>query len=439
MPGKIARLSKTTRDQLNQRLDDGQSAADLLRWLNRLPECKAMLKDKFGSRPITRQNLSEWKSGGYQTWLRLQQAREGVRFLAEQAADLEKDEQRSIARGGTTLADRLGALVSVQLLTAIQELEAITEPGRRWQRLTEIVGQLTRLRREDHQGRRIRLAEEQWRTQRRRQAEQDEKERKEAEKARLLAWAFSLFTKEDDIENHGGGERGRRWADWLHRVRNGLPLPQWWPGPWADTHYGPDGTDWSKVTFPAGFNGSKGSSSSSSSPSSSPSPPIAPKSDESGSSSNKTKSPPRSAGLPTRCNSNKTKPKTPATLEESAPPNPVPSPGTCHPSPSSGKVNPSKSNPVPGSAPAPGAVRRAPAPNPPSPAPTPSNPPESCSDSPPPERRSLDRPDSNEKPAATVPIAPSKTIPSTLDPLSSDLSRHGFRVAAEPLAYQKLK
>lgn len=89
--GKIARLPKHIREKLNQRLDDGQTAEDILPWLNRLPECKKMLAEKFDSRPITRQNLSQWRAGGYQTWLRTQQAREQVQSLVEQAEDLEND------------------------------------------------------------------------------------------------------------------------------------------------------------------------------------------------------------------------------------------------------------------------------------------------------------------------------------------------------------
>ena len=248
--GKIARLPKHIRDQLNQRLEDGQTAEDILPWLNRLPECKKMLAEKFGSRPITPQNLSQWKNGGYQTWLRVQQACEQARLLSEQ-------DDAFIAKDGLTIADRLGVLVAAQLLADFQTLDNIPDADQRWKRFQNIVRELSRLRREDNHGRRVRLAEGQWSEKRRRQAEQDEKNRKEAEKGRLIGWAWSLFTKKESIESHGGGEMGRRWADWFHRVENELPMPKWWPGPWADTDFGPDGTDWSKVSLP---NKPKGSS-----------------------------------------------------------------------------------------------------------------------------------------------------------------------------------
>ncbi len=40
--GKIARLPLAVRQQLNQRLQNGELAQDLVSWLNRLPEVQAM-------------------------------------------------------------------------------------------------------------------------------------------------------------------------------------------------------------------------------------------------------------------------------------------------------------------------------------------------------------------------------------------------------------
>ncbi len=45
--GKIAPLPRAIRDQLNQRLDDGQEAKDLAAWLNSLPEVQAVLAAYF--------------------------------------------------------------------------------------------------------------------------------------------------------------------------------------------------------------------------------------------------------------------------------------------------------------------------------------------------------------------------------------------------------
>ena len=66
--GKIARLPKNIRDQVNQRLDDGKRAAPLVTWLNSLPEAQAVLARDFDGKAIREQNLSEWRKGGYRDW-----------------------------------------------------------------------------------------------------------------------------------------------------------------------------------------------------------------------------------------------------------------------------------------------------------------------------------------------------------------------------------
>ncbi len=55
--GKIARLPKQIRHDLNGRLEDGQPGKQLVEWLNGLPEVQEVLKLRFGGRPISEQNL----------------------------------------------------------------------------------------------------------------------------------------------------------------------------------------------------------------------------------------------------------------------------------------------------------------------------------------------------------------------------------------------
>ena len=61
--GKIARLPRNIRDTLNNRLDNGEQATDLVRWLNGLPEVQSLLASDFQRRPINTPNLSAWKAG----------------------------------------------------------------------------------------------------------------------------------------------------------------------------------------------------------------------------------------------------------------------------------------------------------------------------------------------------------------------------------------
>ena len=72
--GKIARLPKPIREELNRRLDQGAPGGPLLQWLNSLPEVQAVLAADFGGRPINKQSLSQWRHGGYAEWLRLREA-----------------------------------------------------------------------------------------------------------------------------------------------------------------------------------------------------------------------------------------------------------------------------------------------------------------------------------------------------------------------------
>jgi len=67
--GKIARLPHAIREQINQRLKAGETAPQVLAWLDTLPEVEAILKDEFGGRPISETNLAEWRRGGFAAWL----------------------------------------------------------------------------------------------------------------------------------------------------------------------------------------------------------------------------------------------------------------------------------------------------------------------------------------------------------------------------------
>ena len=76
--GKIARLPHALRDEINRRLRDNQQAKTILPWLNDLPEVKTLLAAQFHSRPINKQNLSQWRRGGFREWLSQQQTFESV-------------------------------------------------------------------------------------------------------------------------------------------------------------------------------------------------------------------------------------------------------------------------------------------------------------------------------------------------------------------------
>ena len=67
--GKIARLPLAVREELNNKLRNGESGKRLIPWLNELPEVKEVLAVEFENRPIDATNLSGWRTGGFQEWL----------------------------------------------------------------------------------------------------------------------------------------------------------------------------------------------------------------------------------------------------------------------------------------------------------------------------------------------------------------------------------
>jgi hypothetical protein len=67
--GKIANLSSKIRDELNYRINDGESGNELVEWLNSNPEVIRIIGERFDGTPISEQNLSEWRKRGYQKWL----------------------------------------------------------------------------------------------------------------------------------------------------------------------------------------------------------------------------------------------------------------------------------------------------------------------------------------------------------------------------------
>jgi len=104
--GKIARLPREIRNQLNRRLRDGEPGCKLVEWLNSLPEVQAALQRDFKGRPVTEGNLSEWRKGGYCEWLAQQDALDNIGELSAVAGEL-------ASAAPAVLADRLNTLITI--------------------------------------------------------------------------------------------------------------------------------------------------------------------------------------------------------------------------------------------------------------------------------------------------------------------------------------
>jgi hypothetical protein len=84
--GKIARLPFAIREELNHRLIENEPARSIAGWLNAHSTVRLFIDRLFEGRPITEQNISEWRKGGYEEWLAQRDVLSNVCDLTEKAA-----------------------------------------------------------------------------------------------------------------------------------------------------------------------------------------------------------------------------------------------------------------------------------------------------------------------------------------------------------------
>ena len=129
--GKVARLPKPVRDQINQMLLDGLPYSEILQKLGEQVQ------------HISDDNLSNWKAGGYQDWLREQQRVEMIRFRQEFAIDLVGNVDPSKVHQATlqvAAANMVELLVDLDPITLRETLE--NEPDK-YTRLLNAIARLS--------------------------------------------------------------------------------------------------------------------------------------------------------------------------------------------------------------------------------------------------------------------------------------------------------
>ena len=143
--GKIARLPKDIREKLNRRLQNGEPMEPLADWLNGLPEVNTAMQQYFKGEPVNRDNISEWKTGGFADWEREEEAQDEVEQLRESGQRLTE------SAGGTGVSDHFQAMLAVKMAGVARRLcEEETDPEKLWERLCEVSLQFSRLCRDDH-------------------------------------------------------------------------------------------------------------------------------------------------------------------------------------------------------------------------------------------------------------------------------------------------
>jgi hypothetical protein len=150
--GKIARLPRAIREELNGRLQNGESGQRLAAWLNSLPEVQAVVAKEFEGRPIREQNISEWRKGGYRDWLCQQEALDMVRRVTAEVAQLQQG-------AAEPLTDKLAPWLVARYFVAARALAA--ENGAMdWKLMRQLCRDVLALRRGDHNAERLRLERE---------------------------------------------------------------------------------------------------------------------------------------------------------------------------------------------------------------------------------------------------------------------------------------
>jgi hypothetical protein len=151
--GKIARLPREIRDELNRRLQDGQPGTELVTWLNSLQPVQAVLEMQFNSQPINAQNLSDWNDGGYRDWLLQQETVDLVHLMQDNSDELTQSSTN------TGLSDLLAHRLVARIVLLAQRLDQSAAEGPPDPRLlTELCADVVALRKGDHSAQRLKLA-----------------------------------------------------------------------------------------------------------------------------------------------------------------------------------------------------------------------------------------------------------------------------------------
>jgi len=146
--GKIARLPQPIREQINQRLENGEKGKKIVEWLNTLPEVTSLLAADFDGQPITDSNLSNWKLGGYRDWEEQQAALETMLQFQSEAVQLSQ-------AGGPQVIEQLALCLTARLATATRPSSAGgDDPAERLEQLRRLRRDIVALRKGDH--------DEQW-------------------------------------------------------------------------------------------------------------------------------------------------------------------------------------------------------------------------------------------------------------------------------------
>ena len=213
--GKIGRLPCTVREELNQRLSNGEEGETLLSWLNALPLVQESLQEHHDGSPITKQNLSEWRQGGFRESEIRQEWTQHARELFESAMELDQIVETPL------IACDLAAVLAARYAALLNGWDGEPDP-----KFEEKVRLLRGLNQD--------IALLQKTLQRAAQQKKDfnqnlddiDRRTDEETKKAIVAPIWAKLESEELAGIFGGGERGQKMADMVTAVKYDLPRPK---------------------------------------------------------------------------------------------------------------------------------------------------------------------------------------------------------------------
>lgn len=219
--GKIGRLPDAVREQLNRRLEEGEAGGALVDWLNGLPAVQKVLAAQFGGAPVNEQNLSNWRTGGFQRWQQREERRAALREMAEDVqalADGAEDHDGEMLR-------HFSAVLAADFAVAARKLlDTVGDPAERCALLQGFLQTLNAMRREENRAERLRLERECMEY----EGERDQEEREiKAERERKIERMFGmspLAAQPPAREEHGENSQPQNPNSKEHSSSKTVPL-----------------------------------------------------------------------------------------------------------------------------------------------------------------------------------------------------------------------
>jgi hypothetical protein len=212
--GKIARLPRAVRSLLNSRLENGQDGKQILIWLNDLPAVRDVLQETFHGNPITEQNLSDWRLGGYEEWRVCQDLLAQAAELAAHRQDLED------AAPGQSPADILAAAVTFRYSAILAgQGPALDEQAlAQLNALSRICQAVVQLRRSDQHAARQKIQTERWELEREKIRADKAQAMQDKIRAAMMARITSVMKMPETMQKLGGTPEAARIAAVLREI-----------------------------------------------------------------------------------------------------------------------------------------------------------------------------------------------------------------------------